>query len=147
MKFSILTIFPEMILPFVEHGIIRLAIERQQISISNINIRDFAQGRHRVTDDRPYGGGCGMVMKPEPLSDAVQWAKKESPESKVILLSPQGRPFNQILARELAAANGLILICGRYEGVDERVCHQLIDDDVLVMFERIEHRVTFHLER
>jgi tRNA (guanine37-N1)-methyltransferase len=132
MKFSILTIFPEMIRPFLEHGIIRLAVEREQISISSVNIRDFAKGRHRVTDDRPYGGGCGMVMKPEPLFDAVQWAKKESPESKTILLSPQGRMFDQKLARELAATKGLILICGRYEGVDERICNHLIDDEISI---------------
>jgi len=132
MKFSILTIFPEMIQAFLAHGIIRLAVEREQISISSVNIRDFAQGRHRVTDDRPYGGGCGMVMKPEPLFDAVQWTKKESPESKTILLSPQGRLFDQKLARELAAANGLILICGRYEGVDERICNHLIDDEISI---------------
>ncbi|RPJ82860.1 MAG: tRNA (guanosine(37)-N1)-methyltransferase TrmD, partial [Deltaproteobacteria bacterium] len=107
MNFSILTIFPEMVHPFLQHGIIRLAIERAQISVSSVDIRDFAKGRHRVTDDRPYGGGCGMVMKPEPLNDAIQWAKEKSPESKTILLSPQGRPFNQKLARTLADSKGL----------------------------------------
>jgi tRNA (guanine37-N1)-methyltransferase len=132
MKFSILTIFPEMIHPFLQYGIIRLAIERAQISISSIDIRDFANGRHRVTDDRPYGGGCGMVMKPEPLNGAIQWAKEKSPESKTILLSPQGRPFDQKLARELAGRKGLILICGRYEGVDERICSDFIDDEISI---------------
>jgi len=132
MEFSILTIFPEMINPFLEHGIIRLALEREQISVSSIDVRDFAKGRHRVTDDRPYGGGCGMVMKPEPLAGAINWAKKTSPESKVILLSPQGRPFDQKLARELADTKGLILICGRYEGVDERISNHFIDDEISI---------------
>lgn len=132
MNFSILTIFPEMIQPFTQHGIIRLAIERAQISISSIDVRDFAKGRHRVTDDRPYGGGCGMVMKPEPLNDAIQWAKEKFPESKTILLSPQGRPFNQKLARTLADSKGLILICGRYEGVDERISNDFIDDEISI---------------
>lgn len=132
MNFSILTIFPEMIHPFLEHGIIRLALQREQISVSSINVRDFAKGRHRVTDDRPYGGGCGMVMKPEPLAGAIQHAKTIHPESKAILLSPQGKPFNQSVARKLAAAKGLILICGRYEGVDERICDQFIDDEISI---------------
>ena len=132
MKFSILTIFPEMIRPFLAHGIVRLAIEREQISVSDINIRDFAKGRHRVTDDRPYGGGCGMVMKPEPLADAIQWARQESPDAGVILLSPQGKPFDQQMARRLAASRGLILICGRYEGVDERICDRFIDDEISI---------------
>ena len=132
MNFTVLTIFPEMINPFLEHGIVRRAIEQETISASSINIRDFAEGKHKVTDDRPFGGGCGMVMKPEPLAKAIREAKKKSPGSKTVLLSPQGRTFNKDVARELASESGLVLICGRYEGVDERVCETLVDDELSV---------------
>jgi len=121
-----------MIQPFLEHGIIRQAINRKKISVSATDIRDFAEGKHKVTDDKPYGGGSGMVMKPEPLAGAITWAKNNSPKSKTILLSPQGRPFNQKLARELTGSEGLIFICGRYEGVDERIATSLIDDEISI---------------
>ena len=115
---------------FSGYGIIRKAIEEKKIFLSAINIRDFAQGKHRVTDDRPYGGGCGMVMKPEPLAGAIQAAKDKLPSAKTILLTPAGRVFNHNLAGELGCCDGLILVCGRYEGVDERICHNLIDFEV-----------------
>lgn len=118
--------------PFWEFGMIRRALLRKKISASTLNIRDFAKGKHRVTDDRPYGGGSGMVMKPEPLAGAIRAAKKKVPESKTILLTPQGRAFNQNVAHELASYHGLILISGRYEGVDERICHDLIDDEISI---------------
>ncbi len=132
MNFVVLTIFPEMFKPFWRHGIIRRAIERNKISASATDIRDFAEGRHRVTDDRPYGGGCGMVMKPEPLAHAIRAAKKKAPSSKTILLTPQGRVFDQDIAREFASLDGLILVCGRYEGVDERICHDFIDHEISI---------------
>jgi len=132
MNFIVLTIFPEMFHPFWEHGIIKRAIDRNKISASAINIRDFAQGRHRVTDDRPYGGGCGMVMKPEPLAGAIRAAKKKAPSSKTVLLTPQGRRFDQRVAHEFASSDGAVLVCGRYEGVDERICHDLIDDEISI---------------
>jgi tRNA (guanine37-N1)-methyltransferase len=132
MDFAVLTIFPEMFTPFWEHGIIRKAIEQDKISASAINIRGFAKGKHSVTDDRPYGGGCGMVMKPEPLAGAIRAAKKKSPSSKTILATPQGRPFDQSLAHELASHDGLILVCGRYEGVDERICNDFIDEEISI---------------
>ena len=91
MNFVVLTIFPDMFNPFWEHGIVKRAIDRNKISASTVNIRDFAKGRHRVTDDRPYGGGSGMVMKPEPLSAAIRSAKKAALSSKTILLTPQGQ--------------------------------------------------------
>jgi tRNA (guanine37-N1)-methyltransferase len=127
-----LTIFPEMFESFWEHGIIRRAIEQNKISASTTNIRDFARDRHHTTDDRPYGGGCGMVMKPEPLARAIVSAKEKSPSSKTILLSPQGRVFNQDIAQKLSSERGLILVCGRYEGVDERICHNYIDDEISI---------------
>jgi len=130
MKFVVLTIFPEMFDPFWAHGIIRKAIEDQTIFASATNIRDYAEDRHQVTDDRPYGGGSGMVMKPEPLSGAIRAATRTVPEAKTVLLTPQGKVFNQSMAQELASFDGLVLICGRYEGVDERVCHDLIDFEI-----------------
>ena len=130
MKFVVLTIFPEMFDPFWAHGIIRKAIEEQKILTSAINIRDYAEDRHQVTDDRPYGGGSGMVMKPEPLAGAIRAATRTVPEAKTVLLTPQGRVFDQSMAQELSSFDGLILVCGRYEGVDERVCHDLIDYEI-----------------
>jgi tRNA (guanine37-N1)-methyltransferase len=132
MHYIVLTIFPQMFDPFWNHGIIRRAIENKIISASAVNIREFAHDRHQVTDDRPYGGGSGMVMKPEPLAGAIRAASQEIPEAKIVLLTPQGRVFNQNVARELATLNGLILVCGRYEGVDERICHDLIDYEISI---------------
>jgi tRNA (guanine37-N1)-methyltransferase len=131
MNFGILTIFPEIFDSFLAHGIVRRAIESEIIRVTPVNIRDFAKGVHRTTDDRPYGGGAGMVMKPEPLAEAIAHAQKLIPDAAVILLSPQGRPFTQPLAQELAERNGLILVCGRYEGVDERI-YAHIDDEVSI---------------
>ncbi len=131
MNFSILTIFPEFFDAFVAHGIIRRAIAAEIISVSPVDIRDFADGRHRITDDRPYGGGAGMVMKPEPLCRAINSARHQHPGSRTILLSPQGRPFSQPVAGELARLDSLIFICGRYEGVDERV-YRDIDDEISI---------------
>jgi tRNA (guanine37-N1)-methyltransferase len=132
MKFVVLTIFPEMFDPFWDHGIIRRAIDQKKIFASTLNIRDFAEDNHQVTDDRPYGGGSGMVMKPEPLSGAIRAANRKCPAAKTILLSPQGRVFDQAVANELAAFEGLVLVCGRYEGVDERISHDLIDDEISI---------------
>jgi tRNA (guanine37-N1)-methyltransferase len=132
MNFVLLTIFPDMVTPLREYGIIRRAIDQRRIDIVAINVRDFAPDRHHVTDDRPYGGGSGMVMKPEPLAAAVKAAKERFPLAKTLLLSPQGRTFNQQIAGELASLEGLIFVCGRYEGVDERVCDQHIDLEVSI---------------
>jgi len=111
---------------------IRRAIDQGRITAEAIDLRDHADGRHRVTDDRPYGGGSGMVMKPEPLSRAISKAREQVPEAVTVLLSPRGRVFNQQVARELATVGGLILVCGRYEGVDERICRTSIDLEVSV---------------
>ncbi len=132
MFFTVLTIFPEIFDPFWAHGIIRKAIEEKKILTSTINIRDYAQDRHQVTDDRPYGGGSGMVMKPEPLAGAIRDAAQRIPEAKTVLLTPQGRVFDQRMAQELASSDGLVLVCGRYEGVDERVCHDLVDYEISI---------------
>ena len=118
--------------PFWAHGIIRRAIESKKIFASAVNIRDYAKDRHQVTDDRPYGGGSGMIMKPEPLARAIRAASQMQPQAKTILLTPRGRVFNQNLAYKLASLDGLVLVCGRYEGVDERICHDLIDYEISV---------------
>ena len=118
--------------PFWEHGIVRRAIDHHKIFASTLNIRDFAEDKHQVTDDRTYGGGSGMVMKPEPLAGAIRAAKRKCPDARTILLSPQGRVFDQAAANEMAAFEGLILVCGRYEGVDERISHELIDDEISI---------------
>jgi tRNA (guanine37-N1)-methyltransferase len=132
MRFIVLTIFPEMFDPFWNHGIIRRAIEQQKISGSTFNIRNFTEDRHQVTDDRPYGGGSGMVMKPEPLSAAIRAAEQKAPSARKVLLSPQGRIFNQKIAQELASSADLVLVCGRYEGVDERINSELIDEEISI---------------
>ncbi len=132
MKFVVLTIFPEMFASFWEYGIIRKAIETEKILASTLNIRDFAEDRHQVTDDRPYGGGSGMVMKPEPLAAAIRAAEQKAPSAPKILLTPQGRGFNQKIAHELAAFEELVFVCGRYEGVDDRIDHDLIDDEISI---------------
>jgi tRNA (guanine37-N1)-methyltransferase len=132
MKLVVLTIFPEMFDPFWAHGIIRRAIDQKKISTSTINIRDFATDRHQMTDDRPYGGGNGMVMKPEPLIGAIRAAKKIAPAAKTILLTPQGARFNQKAAQELASLSELVLVCGRYEGVDERISDEFIDYEISI---------------
>ncbi len=132
MRFVVLTLFPELFEPFWNHGMIRRAVELGKITAETIQIRDFAAGRHHVVDDRPYGGGPGMVMKPEPLAEAVRSAEAKAPGARKILMTPQGRPFSQELARELAEQESLILVCGRYEGIDERFCQDFIDDEISV---------------
>ncbi len=134
MKIEILTIFPGMLEgPFGE-SMIRRAVERGLVEIEIIDLRSFASGRHRQVDDAPYGGGRGMVFKPEPLFKAVETLQERSGGSRarVILLTPQGRTFNQEIARELSGEKRLLLICGRYEGVDERVREVLVDDEISI---------------
>jgi tRNA (guanine37-N1)-methyltransferase len=108
-------------------------IEKNLITGHCINIRDFSCDRHNTVDDRPYGGGSGMIMKPEPLQDAILAAKKRFPESQVVLMTPQGSRFSQEKAFELACRNkGLIFVCGRYEGIDERIYTKLIDEEISI---------------
>ncbi len=132
MELRVLTIFPEMFQPFWETGIVRRAIERGMIGAEAVDIRYFTSDRHRTTDDRPYGGGPGMVMKPEPLAAAIRAAKSDRPAAKTILMTPQGRLFSQEIARQLSQEEGLIFICGRYEGVDERISRRFIDDEISI---------------
>jgi tRNA (guanine37-N1)-methyltransferase len=119
---EILTLFPGMVSGYVGESILGKAQERGKLSVTATDIREYAEGKHRVTDDTPYGGGAGMVMKVEPLVAAIEAARARNPGAKVLLMSPRGPSFTQARARELVSHTpGLILVCGRYEGVDERV--------------------------
>ncbi|MGH9351035.1 MAG: tRNA (guanosine(37)-N1)-methyltransferase TrmD [Terriglobia bacterium] len=134
MRFDIITIFPEFFGSILEHGLLKRAIEGGQVSIRLHNLRDFTDDAHRTVDDRPFGGGPGMVFKPEPLFRAVESLQGEAPEQplRVALLTPQGRVLNQQVAEELSHESRLVLICGRYEGVDERVATNLATDEISI---------------
>ena len=121
LRVAILTLFPRMVEGPLGESILGKAREKGLLETRIVDIRDFAAGKHRVTDDVPYGGGAGMVMKPEPLVGAIESARAALPRAKVLLLSPQGTRFDQAKAEELSRREELILVCGRYEGVDERV--------------------------
>ena len=130
MRIDIITIFPGMLDGFLRESIVKRAAEMGAVQIHTMQLREFTNDKHRTTDDRPYGGGAGMVMKPEPLFDAVESVR--TPESDVILMSPQGRPLQQTIVRDLAQRKHLILLCGHYEGVDERVRQALITDEISI---------------
>ncbi len=132
MHFTVLTIFPEMFAPFWANGIIKRAIDGGYITASAVDIRRYTSDRHRTTDDRPFGGGPGMVMKPEPLAEAIRALRKTAPAARTVLMTPQGRRFSQPMACELAREKGIVFVCGRYEGVDERVFSGYIDDEISI---------------
>jgi tRNA (guanine37-N1)-methyltransferase len=129
LEIEILTLFPRMCEGYLAESILGKAREAGLVAVRVSDIRDHAAGRHKVTDDAPYGGGAGMVMKPEPLGDAILAARARLPGARVVLTSPRGRVLTQALARELAEHGKLVVACGRYEGVDERVM-QLVDLEV-----------------
>lgn len=130
MKFDILTIFPGLLESPLNESILRRAQEQGHVKIKVTNIRDFATDKHTMTDDRPFGGGEGMVMKPEPLAAALQSCTDGKLDHRVVLLSPQGRTFSQKIAAELATESRITLVCGRYEGVDERFCKRFVTDEL-----------------
>lgn len=133
MHFDVFTLFPTIFSSPLRESILKRAQEMGRLSVALHDIRDYAAGKHRITDDTPYGGGGGMVMKPEPIFAAVETVLGEAlPEIPVVLTSPQGRPFSQQLARELAGYQRLAIICGRYEGVDERVRQLLVTDEISI---------------
>ena len=120
-RFGVISLFPELVAPVMEHGVVGRAHERGLVGLEQLSPREFTTDRHRTVDDRPYGGGPGMVLKYEPLRDAVRALRQRLPPgSREYVLAAQGRPFDQAMARELATAPGLLLVCGRYEGIDER---------------------------
>ena len=127
---DIITIFPPMVRGFLDESIMKRAAQQAAVAFRVINLRDFTDDRHQTVDDRPYGGGPGMILKAEPLFKAVESAR--TPGARVMLMSPQGRPFRQDLAAELAHEQHLIFLCGHYEGVDERVSLGLVTDEISI---------------
>ncbi len=127
MIFDVVTLFPGMFVSPLEESILARAIKQELLQVRTHNLRDWAEGKHLTTDDTPYGGGDGMVMKPEPIARAVAELKQQTPEAQVLLMTPQGIPFRQHHAHALAREAGLIFLCGRYEGFDERVRQTLVD--------------------
>ncbi len=131
MRFDIITIFPEMLAGIFSGGIIAKARAGGLVDIEVHNLRDYTKGKHRQVDDRPYGGLEGMVFKPEPIFAAVEAVKRDE-DARVYLLSPQGVRFDSVLAEEMAGHRQVVLICGRYEGVDERVAESLVDGEISI---------------
>jgi tRNA (guanine37-N1)-methyltransferase len=138
MQFEVFTLLPEVFPPYLESSILQKARQRGLIDVRVHNIRDYTHDRHHTTDDTPYGGGGGMVMKPEPVFEAIetvlgfQAGQAQPPSLPVILLTPQGRVFTQRIAEELAAHERIALLCGRYEGVDERIREHLVTDQISI---------------
>lgn len=129
MKFSILTLFPEMFEP-IKHSIIERAQTQNLIDINLINIRDFSEDKHKHVDDTPYGGGAGMVIKPDVVYSAYKSIKDEN--ARVIYLSPKGKVLNQAKVKELSKEKHLVLLCGHYEGIDERVLEEIVDEEISI---------------
>ena len=127
---GIITLFPGMIAALSEYGISRRALKDGLVKLGLWNPRDFTEDRHQTVDDRPYGGGPGMLMKTGPLESAIKAAKKELPKAKVIYLSPQGQPVNQQVINRMARQESLIFLCGRYEGIDERIIDSYVDEEL-----------------
>jgi len=143
MRIDILTIFPNMFVPILNESIIKRAQTKDKVEIFVHNLRDFSVDKHRKVDDRPFGGGPGMVMRPEPIFRAVEYILRHAPcakrkaqsakrRTKIILLSPQGKRLNQKIAKKLSRCNHLIFICGHYEGVDERVRIHLVNEEISI---------------
>ncbi len=130
MQIDVITIFPAMLDGFLGASMMKRAAQLGAVRFRTVNLRDFTTDRHHTTDDRPFGGGPGMVMKPEPLFAAVESVK--TPAARVILMSPSGQPFRQARARALAREEHLVFICGHYEGVDERVREALVDEEISI---------------
>ncbi len=133
MKYNILTLFPDMIKQGLNTSIMGKAQEKKLIQIKAINIRDYAYNKHKQVDDYPYGGGAGMVMQPEPIYEAYKGITEGlRKKPRVIYLTPQGKPFNQAMAKEFSKEEELIFLCGHYEGVDERVIDMIVTDEVSI---------------
>ncbi|MCS5591362.1 MAG: tRNA (guanosine(37)-N1)-methyltransferase TrmD [Gammaproteobacteria bacterium] len=132
MQFNVITLFPDMFSAISNEGIIARAIKKSIISMKTWQLRDFSDNQHKNVDDKPYGGGAGMVMQVKPIRDCLNSIKKDSPGTKVIYLSPQGRRLNQALVEELSELSSITFLCGRYEGVDERVIENDIDMEVSI---------------
>ncbi|OHA75798.1 MAG: tRNA (guanosine(37)-N1)-methyltransferase TrmD, partial [Candidatus Wildermuthbacteria bacterium RIFCSPLOWO2_02_FULL_47_9c] len=132
MRFDIITIFPEIFDSYFQESLLKRARTKKLIDIRVHNLRNWARDSHQTVDDKPFGGGLGMVMKIEPISKAVQELKEKRAKSKVILFTPRGKKFNQRRAQEYANLDQLIMICGRYEGVDERIGKYIADEQISI---------------
>ncbi len=132
MQFDVFTLLPEIFPPYLDSSILQRARQRGLIDVRIHNIRDYTHDKHHTTDDTPYGGGGGMVMKPEPMFEAVESVLGPESGVPIILMTPQGRVFNQSIAQELSRHEKIILICGRYEGVDERIRQHLVTDEISI---------------
>ena len=132
MRFDIITLFPEMFSAIKEEGVIARAIKKSIISINEWQLRDFSEDKYKNVDDKAYGGGAGMVMQVKPIRDCIKKIKEQEPKTKVIYLSPQGEPLNQNLVEKLSSFESLTLLCGRYEGVDERIIENDVDLEVSI---------------
>ena len=132
MKFDIITLFPEMFSAIKEEGVIARAMKKSLISINTWQLRDFSSNNYRNVDEKPYGGGAGMVIQVKPIRDCISKIKQSSPNTKVIYLSPQGKKLDQNLVEELATFESITMLCGRYEGVDERVIENDIDFEISI---------------
>ena len=132
MSFYVLTLFPEMIDAALSHSIIGRAVNEGIINVEAVNIRDFSKDKHRHVDDYPYGGGAGMVMQPQPIYDAYKSIEEKAGKARVIYMSPQGKRFNQKIAEELSKEESIILLCGHYEGVDERIIEEIVTDEISI---------------
>jgi tRNA (guanine37-N1)-methyltransferase len=130
LQIDVITIFPGMLDGFLGESMLKRAVEKGAVEFNVVNLRDFATDTHQSTDDRPFGGGPGMVMKPQPLFDAINSLKSES--SRVVFMTPRGKPFKQARALTLAEEAHLIFVCGHYEGIDERVIESLVDEEISI---------------
>ena len=132
MKFDIITLFPEMFSSIKEEGVIARAMKKSLISINTWQLRDFSSNNYKNVDDKPYGGGAGMVLQVKPIRDCISKIKQSSPNTQVIYLSPQGKKLDQNLVEELATFKSITMLCGRYEGIDERVIENDIDFEISI---------------
>ncbi|MFA7257793.1 MAG: tRNA (guanosine(37)-N1)-methyltransferase TrmD [Kiritimatiellales bacterium] len=130
MLIDVITLFPEMLDGFLGQSMMKRAAKAGHVTFNGINLRNFAEDKHRTTDERPFGGGPGMVMKPEPIFKAVESVRTD--KSRVILMCPQGKPFTQQRAQELSTEKHLIFVCGHYEGIDERIRETIIDEEISI---------------
>lgn len=132
MRFDVFTLLPDTFAPYLQASILLKAAERGLLEFHVHNIRDYTHDRHHTTDDTPYGGGGGMVLKPEPVFEAIESVLGPTPACPVVLMTPQGRVFNQKIALDLARQSQIALLCGRYEGIDERIREHLVTDEISI---------------
>lgn len=132
MRISIITLFPASFNPILNSSILKRAQAKGKVKFELINLRDFGEGKHKIVDDRPYGGGAGMVLKPDVLTKAVKNSKLEIRNSKLILMSASGTPYKQAIAKEFSKLNHLIIVCGHYEGVDQRFIENYVDEEISI---------------